>query len=1779
MSKYGSIHKDDDTSFLEEAGEFVQYGITGALASGGISIANTAISLGNAFGMDVDEIDTSEVLQDAGMYETADYYDDHKDALDAVGFVATSFVPGMAGVKALRAVQKGAKLTSSNRLVTGFKAAAVPEASIKPVIRAIRAGRMEDAVGLEKYKLIAKGFQQQALEAAAYEGAVLLTMNQNPTINAGDYGYFESMAENAAGAAFGVVLGGAIGGAVEGLVNVGKINTLVSKHELRASKLRKGGQEGNINALKGDKALSSFRAYSRVRDTTPEDVSFNGKNLGKLRQLREAKTSQEEAFKVELLDLAGGNAAMSDALFKQLVTKTDDQARDFLSGMSKARAYYDKDALFDVPMSQVDHVLKGDFDAAMYKFYDSRKVAWHAGKNGKLTPENVAKAHANTNGVAFSGGIFNGTGMSKISDDLDWENIFTWRHETGHLNANKLAGLFKDSELGKRIKAQAEALSREARPANWGSVKSVEEIKELSRTNAVAAKGDNMWRAYMHNPKELLADSYAMLSNPKTTELMRKKAPDLYKFMVGNKAIAHEYGPSKSIVDIATGALTSKGFTPTIADLGDIVKPVMKGKKLVALDYGKKGADRVVLATPYTVESLMQVGKKGQPNLTQVGGMFSASKIRTDIVEGMEIPWDDLPRLTAAYAQKINVKVVRDGVELDPTLGIRTHLINTKAALHKALKKSQLKLPEAKRYTTSQAARLLDTSESFLTKVSDDMGTNAAARGQLDETVDFPIWSAREGIDPMKPSYIVMEADKRSMLNGVQLKAVSADKNRTEAIRRANETPIASYMDEVYGAMPRSAYQAGENFADHIKSTDHTSSALGATRSDTGNGMSIPQFIGKLTNKQNRKFHTQVDDTFESDISAITNDSKALAELSVLDAKLRQDWYKFAPSTVDELVMKVGDDLVPDNLEVLDASGYLKDVLSGGNNIWTRNISDLVDNILTNKSLSADSLERKVEQLGAMIANNGIHTIQSDSVAKLWRGMVDYNSTKIVQHKKSLAAARGSSSSLDGDVLYPGAVNTSRFPHFAMVVTNPEKANGIMSDKASGMIFAHDATALASKIRRAESVYGDKVKVLRKGEIEAYKKEHGDFDSALLMRENSMDSSLQRNGLGWDVTPEPDVGIMQDYMSNFKRQHTALTRGFVELKYSEEIAGLNHYGKNLELNEASTTGYFKGKKRNPYHDTVSLMLDKSNRDRSEMWDAVNTATDKAFSSMYYSVKGVFNNAAHTGDWKEMNAALTNYGMDAIYSDMNKLVLQNVHAPKPVLEGLTAKLNGILATSMLRLDTAQAIVNTISTPIMLVPEFKAMVKLAKADRVKVLKDGTRVTIAGSGHDVGNAGSMMMQAMKDFHNRPELVAKYRKMGVLDSTLEEVKKGLDLAAVNPSTPISDTMKRLNKAVDIMATPTDKSEQLVKFVAARVADMVGETLNTAPHIRESAINSFVTRVHGNYLASQRPTLFQGWAGQAIGLFQTYQFNLIQGTMKHISSGNGKAMASMVGLQGGIFGAQSLPGFQYLNQHVGERSGDNNDFYSTVNSLAGDEFGNFLLYGAASSATVPILGNGIDLYSRGDLTPRTPILLPTSPAEIPIVSFTNKLVSNITQAADKIGNGAPLGQTMQEALAHNGFNRPLAGLMQVLGTEQRTTNKGALLRTYQTWDTWNVLTKALGAKPLDEAVAVSSFYRATSYKSYRAEKLEQLGQAYKSAVAAGENTSELYKEMGMKYAEQGGSIEKFASWTARQNSRVTNSQINELRKVNNTPEGKYLQEVMGAPMEDMYNPPVQEGG
>jgi hypothetical protein len=65
---------------------------------------------------------------------------------------------------------------------------------------------------------------------------------------------------------------------------------------------------------------------------------------------------------------------------------------------------------------------------------------------------------------------------------------------------------------------------------------------------------------------------------------------------------------------------------------------------------------------------------------------------------------------------------------------------------------------------------------------------------------------------------------------------------------------------------------------------------------------------------------------------------------------------------------------------------------------------------------------------------------------------------------------------------------------------------------------------------------------------------------------------------------------------------------------------------------------------------------------------------------------------------------------------------------------------------------------------------------------------------------------------------------------------------------------------------TLSDKSEIFARGWAARTAHIIYEQAGYQGKELEAAILTFVNRVHGNHLTSQRPLLFQGWMGRLSG-------------------------------------------------------------------------------------------------------------------------------------------------------------------------------------------------------------------------------------------------------------------------------------------------------------------------
>jgi len=1810
-----SYFQDQDKSFSEGVGDFLTHGISAAALSAGLGIYNTGVALVNVLGGEAESADVGDTLRGMGATDTANYYKENQTGIDAVGFIAGSFIPGLGGIRALRAGQKAiAASTSTARLSTGFRRALVPDTRLTAVREEIATKGMDAYAAVQQNKLrtIAAGFHQQALEAAAFEGAVLLTMNQSSSLNGEDLDYFDAIQANLGLAATGLFFGTALGGIFEAVGNVGKLKGEFSNYAksqgIGTIKVMQEGTNNKISA--GHRATSVAQSYVQAKNirTSPE---FGALPKGEQADWNTKANNSELQLKLALKDVAGGDTRIADNLLK-LIDEGKADPIELLSGVEQYKPMYLTDILFDVPTPQVEAMF--DYEAAAWRMHLAESA-------GRPITQAAADAEVQTvYGAATSTRHFNMDeaggvrAFARIRELLDandpvaWNNMMTLRHEAGHLVLNHSAAqLSAKSPIMKKVLTSAQTLSRKSRPEDWARI---DEYNKILESRGGLSKNQQRHWDYMNDPKELLADAYSQISNPNLFDAASasKEHPELFRFMVGNKALAGLFRKGKQAIDLQTGKLFPNGVTPTAADISPEIKLVKDN-----IHYGRGEVTKLGEKFDATKIDYLKASAK-----------YAVAGLRKDIKADTVVDFYNLPDLTTAKALGLNVNVVRDGVQVRSQYqSLDDLIIHSKLEQAETLRRSSYAALEAKNkaagitakgkhvidestkgfsfvsieesageviegariLTTGQIARILDVGEEFVLKSSavkrlydPKKGMSGLPAGALDDQKDLPFFSLQEGVDPRVPRHAIVRADRDAVVDGTRVWGIEATRQRINVMRESVNTAVAGYFKEDFETLPAEAFKSQVNAADNISPTDRTSGIVTSANQEVGTGGAFFQYIGNIVSKVMNRKAAEVSSAFDPLIIKLAADEGAVMEASVLDSVLRQApsgmEYQFVPQTMKEWLDNIATygDINEDVLEALEKSGVINSLfgpVDGSARIWRGEIRKSLDSMITDPAGDYETALDMARELAATLKDT-VKTIKNPNLAKFWQDMVQYNGDEIVQHKNSLAARIGGNSTIDPKNMYPGPADTALYPHHALVVI---KEQGLFGMQDTGMVVAKDAQDLQRKIADLRSQYTDKqLGIYTKKNIQKYKEAEGEYKGVKLFRDTNVNSLMVRKGIMWDVAPQPNPKLFNQYKESLVRQHRSLTRTMTEAKYGEEVAALDASSDWISTYNSAVGK--DTKQRNVFSDMKAMMLNVHPDSTDNLWAQINTITDSAVSKALYTVLSAGRGAVKTGDWQKMNEVLDSYGMEKIYTQASQLLLTNVDAPKSVLGPLISKMNFVVGTSMLRMDSAHALVNLVSLPIMAQSEFAALQRFASKDRWQVLRDGTSVNIPGTKESIGSMLPMAHQAIKDFFTKPELVSLYRSKGLLTSTLEDMKAAeaqfSKLAAVSNTKTFTD---QLNKVVDTISIPSDQSEQLAKFVSARIADLVTDTLRVPQATKWSTINAFVNRVNGNYIASQRPTLFQGWLGQAVGLFQTYQFNLLQSLFSNVAHGDKRAVATMLGLQAGIFGAQSVPGFQLMNQYIGERSLENNDFYKVSNSVLGDTAANWLMYGTASSAAVPVFGNGIDLYSRGDLTPRTPILLPTSPSEVPAIAVTGRFIGSVLTAVDRLSQGnatdpAMLKATMLDALAHSGFNRPLMGLAQLMQGE-RTTASGQTLAQLDSWDAWNVATRLMGSRPLDEAIAVNAFYRTNAYKVARQASLDSLGDAYRTQIRGGVDDPQSYLDTMSAYATRGGDIESFTRWAGNNYRNATQGQIDRLRNSNTSPQGRYLQEIMGAEVEE----------
>lgn len=780
-------------------------------------------------------------------------------------------------------------------------------------------------------------------------------------------------------------------------------------------------------------------------------------------------------------------------------------------------------------------------------------------------------------------------------------------------------------------------------------------------------------------------------------------------------------------------------------------------------------------------------------------------------------------------------------------------------------------------------------------------------------------------------------------------------------------------------------------------------------------------------------------------------------------------------------------------------------------------------------------------------------------------------------------ASQGISKRIDPSNIYFPPADTSRFQHFAFI----RDKQGIFGSSDSSKIGAVFGDSLDQFERNLARIDTSRYEIIRKGDVEKFHEAKGTYDYSLAMNDNTTDAYLKRTGVLAEYYPKLNgKELIERQLEYYRKSFVRNKNSFLELKYARQFEELRTLGDAHTLNATSlmrkTAKGFEATVDDPFRSYIKTALDISRLNEHRLWADSAEKADAFFSSAFKKTKEAFNLAAENKiSFTQANDMAEQAGLGRVYENMASSIMgaeqqfaqfQQTATGRQILTKFVSTANSVLATLALRLDAANSIINTISMPVLMGPELRSIMKHID-DPAIVGKLGEQLSYAvpGGNNRLPTATKLVFNAVKNFFGKDKatLLAKYRDAGFIRDPADLYHNLLDEIAITgyetPKRLMEITSSIVEKGAKL--TGSNLAEDFNRFISANVMDQVTSAAGLDSKTSLAYMNTFVNRVNGIYVASQRPVLFQGPVGQAIGLFQTYQFNLMQNVFRHFQNGDKKSAAMLFGLQSSIFGLQGLPGFHIINDYlVGTAKGnpEHEDLFSTVPQ--------FMLYGSASWLS------DSSLFTRGDITPRNLTVVPM-PWNAPIVTASAAVINNGINFFKNLGNGAGAVESALFAIEHNGVNRPLAGIAASMAGET-TTSKGTLVAKNLDILSWDTALRAVGAKPMDEAVALEANYRMLMYQAHDKALRESLGRAVKLKLLAGDEISDDEAEaLAANYAKYGGTQQGFNRWMVALTKGSEESVVNKLMGKVNTPYGRRMQEIMeGIEIPDYENAqPVEE--
>lgn len=712
-------------------------------------------------------------------------------------------------------------------------------------------------------------------------------------------------------------------------------------------------------------------------------------------------------------------------------------------------------------------------------------------------------------------------------------------------------------------------------------------------------------------------------------------------------------------------------------------------------------------------------------------------------------------------------------------------------------------------------------------------------------------------------------------------------------------------------------------------------------------------------------------------------------------------------------------------------------------------------------------------------------------------------------------------------------------------------------DQTTKLVWAKTEKEFAEQLRNLkvqlkEAGNDKRFQIVTKDEQALWNQLNGRLDPIHMER---ADIAMQKGGSSAAAIAKPDLTLFGEIAKGYEFYITSQVRNLADInmyEVTDTLHKMSQYNKRLyEGQPFSGLKKLVSQPKDAANVMRNVLLGQTNLGEYGGWQTANRTFETGVSMGVTALQGAYEktikpvigkikrdadgNIEIAGkkniDYKAFNDELDKRNIQYPWKGMDEIQARelgyfNVEAGTDTFKRLIYGGNALAATMALRFgEIAQPIVNAMSMPI--------LTGLAIAQKMPD-------TFMGVQKQTINAypTQIMYEGIRAMHSPlfEQMNKRWEAAGYFKPVVSEVTDVMRATRRFDKGVTAGIENMLDsKFVQIASTPADYMESLTRKAAMNTGAMLAKRLY--PEIDEAGMTvfarDFMDKSIGNFHAAQRPVMFQGTLGVALGLFQTYMWTLGQSIYRHLEHGSYKAIGKAALMQSSIFGAGSLPGFDMVSNFIADRfSDDNVDLMTGTYRATGDTLGDFILYGLPSN--LPI---GASFSTRGEISPRFPI----SPEQLVSVNFASQAFNSIGQMASAFNTQSPdMARSFAQALSLQSMSRPIARGAE-LATGYSITSRGNTVQTpEEVWTFQGVAARILSTRPLEEQKLRDADHLNHTYGALDRDNREAVMKKFRTAIRNNTLTDEMISESAEKYFRNGGTP---AGWRSAVNLAIARTE------------------------------------